>query len=422
MAAWGKTRLHYLIFPSMDKDFFYQEFKRKISEIYPSTGALQDLDLLHMVSPYVIEVENGTIERIRSFIESAYSLSRTAEYQANIQKEDKEVFSHPSRNQSVLMAYDFHTPSQRESLIEINTNAAMFLISDILSQIQGIPFKSKNGFTPIQMLKESFLEEFRAFSQNPTCSPTKIVITDENLKQQKRYVEFLMYRDLFTSWGWNPEIVEFQDLRPDPTSRSLLTPAGEKIDLLYNRYCDFYLSRPESLHLRRAYLEGWCCVTPNPFEYLLLADKNRMAELSSPTFQDRLSNAISPGSWKALKSSILPSFDIQSYQDREALWNNRKKLVFKPKNQYGGKSVYRGDGLTHSVFERAVSENFLVQEYVPAPEPRFAKASISSKGWKYDLRFYVYRDEIQNIVARLYKGQVTNFHQPLGGFASINIV
>ncbi len=406
----------------MNSDFFYQEFKRKLFESYPSTEALSDLDLLHMVSPYVIEVENGTIERIRSFIESAYSLSRTAEYQAKIQKDDTEVFSHPSRNQSVLMAYDFHTPLQRESLIEINTNAAMFLISDLLNQTQGIHLKSKNDFSPIQALKESFLEEFRAFSRNPTCSPKKIVITDENLKQQKRYVEFLMYRDLFASWGWNPEIVEFQDLRPDPTSRSLLTPAGERIDLLYNRYCDFYLSRPESLHLRRAYLEGWCCVSPNPFEYLLLADKNRMAELSSPTFQDQLSNAISPASWKALKSSILPTFDIQSFQDRETLWNNRKKFIFKPKNQYGGKSVYRGDGLTHSVFERAVNENFLVQEYVPAPEPRLTKPSLAPKGWKYDLRFYVYRDEIQNIVARLYKGQVTNFHEPLGGFASINII
>ncbi|MBK8202045.1 MAG: hypothetical protein IPK68_06920 [Bdellovibrionales bacterium] len=406
----------------MNSDFFYQEFKRKLFENYPSTEALPDLDLLHMVSPYVIEVENGTIERIRSFIESAYSLSRTAEYQAKIQKDDTEVFSHPSRNQSVLMAYDFHTPLQRESLIEINTNAAMFLISDLLNQIQGIHLKSKNDFSPIQALKESFLEEFRAFSRNPTCSPKKIVITDENLKQQKRYVEFLMYRDLFASWGWNPEIVEFQDLRPDPTSRSLLTPAGERIDLLYNRYCDFYLSRPESLHLRRAYLEGWCCVSPNPFEYLLLADKNRMAELSSPSFQNQLSNAISPASWKALKSSILPTFDIQSFQDRETLWINRKKFIFKPKNQYGGKSVYRGDGLTHSVFERAVNENFLVQEYVPAPEPRLTKPSLAPKGWKYDLRFYVYRDEIQNIVARLYKGQVTNFHEPLGGFASINII
>jgi hypothetical protein len=411
-----------LIFLSMNNDLFYQEFKRKLFENYPSTEALSDLDLLHMVSPYVIEVENETIERIRSFIESAYSLSRTAEYQAKIQKDDTEVFSHPSRNQSVLMAYDFHTPLQRESLIEINTNAAMFLISDLLNQIQGIHLKSKNGFSPIQALKESFLEEFRAFSRSPTFSPKKVVITDENLKQQKRYVEFLMYKDLFASWGWNPEIVEFQDLRPDPTSRSLLTPAGERIDLLYNRYCDFYLSRPESHHLRRAYLEGWCCVSPNPFEYLLLADKNRMAELSSPTFQDRLSNAISPASWKALKSSILPTFDIQSFQDRETLWNNRKKFIFKPKNQYGGKSVYRGDGLTHSVFERAVNENFLVQEYVPAPEPRLTKPSPLSKGWKYDLRFYVYRDEIQNIVARLYKGQVTNFHEPFGGFASINII
>lgn len=282
----------------MNSDFFYQEFKKQLFENYPSTEALHDLDLLHMVSPYVIEVENGTIERIRRFIESAYSLSRTAEYQAKIQKDDTEVFSHPSRNQSVLMGYDFHTPLQRESLIEINTNAAMFLISDLLNQIQGIRLKSKNGFSPIQALKESFLEEFRAFSRSPTSSPKKIVITDENLKQQKRYVEFLMYKDLFASWGWNPEIVEFQDLRPDPSSRSLLTPAGERIDLLYNRYCDFYLSRPESLHLRRAYLEGWCCVSPNPFEYLLLADKNRMAELSSPTFQDRLSNAISPTSWR----------------------------------------------------------------------------------------------------------------------------
>ncbi len=66
-----------------------------------------------------------------------------------------------------------------------------------------------------------------------------------------------------------------------------------------------------------------------------------------------------------------------------------------------------------------MGEDILIQKYVPAsPVPGIAPGD-PLQNWKFDLRFYVYRDEIQQIAARLYQGQVTNFASPLGGFTRV---
>ena len=41
--------------------------------------------------------------------------------------------------------------------------------------------------------------------------------------------------------------------------------------------------------------------------------------------------------------------------------------------------------------------------------------------WKYDIRAYVYRDQVQQLSARVYQGQLTRFQTPLSGFASVVI-
>ncbi|MCB0362294.1 MAG: hypothetical protein KDD35_06215 [Bdellovibrionales bacterium] len=402
----------------MPHETFYKTLKARLFSDYPSTVSLEkELDLERLVSPFVIEMSRQSFEVAQMFIRAIFTLTRTDKYKELIAVDQEEIFFHPPLNNSVLMAYDFHVTPKGLALIEINTNAAMYLVSDLLSEHHRLShFTSER---PLELLKDSFLREYRLFSQNPDGTPQKVVITDENIRHQKRFVEFLMFQDLFKRWGWNPEIIEFQDLRLDVGSKALLTPSGHKIDLLYNRYCDFYLSRPESKHLREAYLNNWCCFTPNPFEYLLLADKKRMTEIGFKVSKSLFPHNLPLIDWDVIESTLLPTREMSSFESTEEIWKNRKKYVFKPQNQYGGKSVYRGDGMTHSVFERALKENFLLQEFFPAPQPSFVDPSFESNGWKYDLRIYAYRDEIQNMVARLYKGQLTNFAQLYGGFASL---
>lgn len=404
----------------MDPSQFYPQFRDKLLAEYPSTQVLaDDFDLEHLISPYVLRIDHKILTEAENFVLSLFQLSRRDDYRQAIETPFDEILAHPPRHQSVLMAYDFHPTPQRNALIEINTNAAMFLVSDLLNRCQDISLPLTS--LPLNTLKDSFLEEFRQFRQDPLAVPQKIVITDENIKSQKRYIEFLMFKDLFNSWGWNPEIIDFTDLHLDPSSSALFTPSGEKIDLLYNRYCDFYLERPESQHLREAYLKGICCITPNPFEYLLLADKRRMQEWSSTNFRAKIIPAGNENLWENIEV-LLSQTSVAHAFDSEELWRQKKKFFFKPQNQYGGKSVYRGEGLTRAVFDRVLKENFLVQEFIPAPEPIFSDPSIDTRGWKYDLRFYAYQGKIQNVVARIYKGQVTNFAQAMGGFASVQFI
>src|SRR5690606_5934861 len=115
---------------------------------------------------------------------------------------------------------------------------------------------------------------------------------------------------------------------------------------------------------------------------------------------------------------VLRSFSVRQFVDThgsEALWEMRKNLIFKPLNAYGGKGVYRGKSITHKVFDQLVELPTMAQEFVA---PGILEAEGADLKW--DLRFYVYEDQIQLAVARLYRGQITNFEDQLGGFAAID--
>ena len=397
---------------------FYEKFHQLLIGNYPSTHQIIDsISLKRTISPYIIQLDKEVLKRSQAVIKELYALSRTEEYKKSIAARDSKTLNNPPPNQSVLMAYDFHTGEESDALIEINTNAAMYLIAELLHRTHGDTYDFE---TPaLVQLKSAFVSEYFQFT-GESNEPQKVVIIDENVKSQNRYIEFLMFKDLFEGWGWDPEVLEFGSLKINEEQKALLTPDGQKIDFLYNRFCDFYLSRLESEHLRKAFLHGWCCVSPNPFEYQLLADKSRMVEMGSAQFQ---SQTPQPGErWQILRQFLLPTYDVSTYGCREQLWADRKQLFFKPKNQYGGKSVYRGARISKSVFQRALDEDFLVQKYAPAPTPCLRQTEVSTKDWKFDLRYYVYQDQIQNMVARLYKGQVTNFSTDFGGFAAVEFI
>ena len=64
-------------------------------------------------------------------------------------------------------------------------------------------------------------------------------------------------------------------------------------------------------------------------------------------------------------------------------------------------------------------EDILIQQFSPAQKMPTDDPRSVLTNWKFDLRFYVYADKIQLVVARIYQGQVTNFASPLGGFTMV---
>jgi len=203
--------------------------------------------------------------------------------------------------------------------------------------------------------------------------------------------------------GWTAEIVESREFK--------------KADLVYNRSTDFYFEAESSASLREAHLKNLACITPNPHEYWLLADKERLIQFGSDSFWNKIGG--SGADREAISKVLIPTFEKSQFASTDEIWEQRKTLFFKPKRSHGGKSVYRGESVSRKVFERLMLEDILIQKFQPAQKfPTDDERSVLNN-WKFDVRFYVYQDRIQMCVARAYQGQVTNFASPLGGFTFV---
>ena len=81
--------------------------------------------------------------------------------------------------------------------------------------------------------------------------------------------------------------------------------------------------------------------------------------------------------------------------------------------------------MSRGTFQKILAGDYLVQDFVP---PLITQVEVHSplgaelQEFKFDLRFYVYRDRIQLSCARLYQGQMTNSQTPGGGVAVIDWV
>ena len=214
-----------------------------------------------------------------------------------------------------------------------------------------------------------------------------------------------MYQDFLESFGWKSQIYDTASLKTD-SHGNLKDNKGHRIDFCYNRHTDFYFK--DSSHLKESYSRGKCAFSPHPTEYFLLADKNRLCDWS-----------LHKSKWPALskiQNSLLNTFKL-SPENQERAWQHKKRYIFKLAGKYGGKGVYRGQNLTRKTFQMLCQNETVFQDYLPSPLWR------DSQGiqWKFDLRAFVYAGEVQQIIARCYQGQLTNFKNFGGGMAPVRI-
>lgn len=393
----------------LSHDQFYTEYNTRLAAAYPSIAEREDpWKNRTVISPFQVSITPDVIDSISEAVDNIYRLSRHAEYKEALLAEsvDKEILCSRSPNLSVLMSYDFHLDEDTPKLLEINTNASGFLLSDMLyDRPQGNPYPDA-----MASLKDSFMEEFKRLGLNR--SP-RIAIIDETPHTQKMYPEFLFYQSLFSAWGYKAGIHDYRDL----TYRDgALFAQNEKVDFIYNRYCDFTFSNPSSKALRRAYLDGACGFSPNPKEYILLADKKNMALMNREGWMESI--AAPDISLNAIRKVLIPSWQTHDFESPREIWEKRKQLFFKPMQSYGGKSAYRGKSITRKTFQDVVSRDCLIQQYVPTPKITF-KDDETSASWKYDIRAYAYGGNVQMLVARIYQGQISNFNQPNGGYCPV---
>ncbi len=365
-------------------------FKQHLAQKYPQLTS--DLSEQHiseqLISPFQVRLGREIITQIKNEVGAYWKLRAWSEN--NLSADFDKLNLRKPKNFSACMSYDFHLSSdQKLELIEINTNAAFLAMGLELYDFWKLPKIDPNFNT--QKLVEMFIEESRLAGSISNLN--SIAIFDENPPGQRLFIEFLLYKSIFDEFKIKSEIVDLTEVEK-----------LKKFDLVYNRYTDFYLQNEASSKIKELFNSEAMQLTPHPWEYFLLADKQRLIDWNNQN------EVVKP-------SSLLSVYDL-AHAKRDEIWAQRKSLFFKPKNSYGGKQAYRGTSISTKAFDSIFKDDFIAQKNSIPAEIEVAHEGKSIK-FKYDLRCYAYQDQVQMVIARLYQGQTTNLATPGGGFACV---
>jgi hypothetical protein len=379
-----------------------ENFVQHLCGRYPGLRAevLAPLISENLLSPFKIELPRSVLQEAERVVDALYRLRENPLYQATFADElQKKNLADPG-NKSICMSYDFHVTAEQDlKLIEVNTNASFLALGYEMYQMSAARLPQPDF--SLAELRTDIETELALQGRRP--ARPRVAIIDEQPSAQRLFSEFLVFNELFKSWGWDSVIHDVVGLTP------------ERFDFIYNRYTDFYLERPQSQSLHQAFMDRTTCFSPNPFEYALLADKQRLIDWRQPGALDRWNVS---GEDKGVIESAVPLSLVVTEEHRDELWAQRKKYFFKPLRAFGAKQSYRGASIANKAFTNLVGQDFIAQEFVPAKEETFLHEG-QPITFKYDLRCYAYRARLQLVVARLYQGQVTNLQTPLGGFACV---
>jgi len=339
-----------------------------------------------------------------------YRLSRNPAYRARLWPKLPKIAQFDPGHDALMMGYDFHQTAAGPRLIEVNTNAGGWLPAllachgeKVLNPAELPPRAGARLFGP-------FREELLAWNDGRPRQPAALAIIDEQPESQFLYGEMAYCRQLLEeAWKVPVALVDAAKLTADSEG---VRHGGNKIELIYNRHCDFYLEAPALAGLRAAYRAGTVCLSPNPFAYGLLADKRRLTLWSDGEALAEL--GLATGIRRQL-TELVPLSRLLADLDRESLWREKKDWVFKPVARFGSQGVLLGAKITRGRFDLLDPQETLVQRHIP---PSLTGGEEPPE-MKTDFRLYAYRDRVLGVTARLYRGQVTNLRTPGGGFAPV---
>lgn len=359
-----------------------------------------------MFSPYRVQVSKNHADTMAEIVKQVERVAALEDYQEKVLQWAPAIAGYDPGVHGVFFGYDFHIGDTGPKLIEINTNAGGAYLNVLLLRAWGLSSLAEDT------LFEMFLEEWSLVRRGRILK--QVAIVDDDCLSQFLYPEFCLFKKLFESRGISAVIIDAKDLE---YRDGILYHNDLPIDLVYNRLTDFPLELEAHRALKTAYLDGAVVLTPHPRAHALFADKRNLSVLSDPA---SLAAFGLPDAVIELLSHGIAKTRIVSCEDPEELWQERRKLFFKPDSGYGAKAVYRGDKLTRRVWGEILGSSYVCQEYVPPMEMAVFPAEEPVR-MKYDYRNFVYRGRVQLLAARLYQGQTTNFRTEGGGFAPVFI-
>jgi hypothetical protein len=365
-----------------------------------------------------VYIARAELEQMAAMVAAIERLVRSEAYRARVLSWSAELERAAQSSLGVCMGYDFHLSEQGPQLIEVNTNAGGAMLGAVLSQAQRVTCEHAAGrvrsATDVEGLAARYVDMFRNEWRLARGSAPlrRLAIVDDEPEQQFLHREFQLFQELFRSSGYDCVIADPSQL---VYREGVLSCGGEPMELVYNRLVDFGLNEPRHAALRRAYLDSAVVVTPHPHAYALYADKRNLIELGRPELWEAA--RLSAQERDALARGI-PETRLVTNELADEFWRDRKTWFFKPVQGYGSKAAYRGDKLTRATFSEILTRDYVAQRIV-VPGERWVDIDGILSPLKYDVRCFVYDGVIQLVVARLYRGQTTNFRTPGGGFSPV---
>jgi hypothetical protein len=372
----------------------------------------------HLFAGSPVFLAGAHLERMRHVVAAVEAVVRCEGFRAWALESAPAIARLDHGPRGVFLGYDFHLGRDGPQLIEINTNAGGALFNAVLARAQQACCAEVDTVLAAgcdaRSLEERFLEMFRReWRLQRDGSPLgSIAIVDDAPHLQYLHPEFLLFRSLFQSAGFDAQIADRIDLTCEG---GVLRAGGAAVDLVYNRLTDFYLRESPSAALAAAYDAGDTVVTPNPHVYALYASKRHLTVLGDAA---RLRSWGVPADTVEVLTGAVPATRLVDEACADELWRERRGWFFKPLEGYGGKAAYRGDKLTRSTWAAIVGQPYVAQRIVP-PSQRTILLDGREVPLKLDVRCYAYDGEVQLVAARLYQGQTTNFRTPGGGFAPV---
>jgi hypothetical protein len=263
----------------------------------------------------------------------------------------------------------------------------------------------------IEGILNALLESYREWGGR--AQPPTIAIVD--WREVPTWAEFEILAEAFTAAGVPTIVCDPRELTLD---RQRLVAEGRAIDLVYRRVLiNDIIARPDECRtLVNAYSGGVACVA-NTFRCKLPHKKAFFAVLTDPRnagLFSPLEHAViaSHVPWTRLVADVTTEKDGADVPLLDLARRERRSLVLKPNDEYGGKGVVLGwesDGRAwEDALDTALADGpgtWIVQERIPVRRevfPQFDEAgTVTDRDMLVDLAPYLFRGKMCGYLTRL---------------------
>lgn len=281
----------------------------------------------------------------------------------------------------------------------------VFLTTSVMGEFLS-EFPCKPLYTSERLL-QSFLDCYKAWGG--IDSPVIGIVDYEGLPTRH---EFEIFRRFFNSRGYQCVVA---DPRKLDYNGEKLSFEGQTINLVYRRLLTTeFLERYEAAKpVWEAYRDGKICMVNN-FRAKYLHKKAIFAMLTDPVYQE----GMTPEQLFAIYSHVpwtrrvadCKTTDLEGRSIDLLDWirKNRRQLVMKPNDEYGGKGIFVGWELDEQAWDNAIQESlqsfYLVQTKVEVSRevyPTWDGNRVHWAEYSVDLDPFIFSGEVEGLLTRL---------------------